>query len=139
MEYSAKNFMSPTYNNKLNKLTSPNKINNYLKNDSYIDNPEYNLILPSINQKSNLSNSGRNIVLTNLNCNFSDEEHKFSKIKNNSALNYGNFNIFSDNSNLTVPSQEKEKLDYELSKLEEQYKDIINKFSILSKKRDLMN
>lgn len=133
--------MSPTFEHK--KLINTNKTNNYLKTDNIFENPEYNLILPLINQKSNLSNSGRNIVLTNNN--FVDEDQRFSKARsfqtiNSSILNNYNRNNTNFNYNMNMmPSHEKEKLDYELSKLEDQYKDILTKFSILSKKRELMN
>ena len=53
------------------------------------------------------------------------------------SMHYGNFTNFENN--LSNKGKEKEKLDYEISKLEDQYKDILSKFTYLSKKRDLLN
>jgi len=65
--------------------------------------------------------------------------NKSNLIKNEeNNINNRNFTNFNNN-NSNENYQEKERLDYELSKLEEQYKDILSKFSFLSKKRGLLN
>ena len=123
--------MSPIFRDSENKqiglLKSNHKNNNYLKNESIFDKLEHNLVLPILNQKTQLSNSGRNIVLSNSNLIENNED------KRNNVIEY--YNNLNDKAN----SHEKEKLDYELSKLENQYKDILAKFSFLSKKRELLN
>ena len=99
----------------------------------------HSLVLPPINQKKNLSNSGRNIVLSN--SHYLDRESNSRENLNynqmSNSMHYGNFTNFENN--LSNKGKEKEKLDYEISKLEDQYKDILSKFTYLSKKRDLMN
>lgn len=59
------------------------------------------------------------------------------------SMHYGNFTNFGSNLSNNFSNkgniQEKEKLDYEISKLEDQYKDILSKFTYLSKKRELLN
>lgn len=107
--------------------------NDYKKKESVFDYFEYNSILPNLNQKASLSNSGRNIVLNNSLIND-------TPVRNND--NYANFNNFTnnfDNNRIPNNNQEKEKLDYELSRLEDQYKDILSKFTFLTKKRELLN
>lgn len=103
--------------------------NDYKKKESVFDYFEYNSILPNLNQKASLSNSGRNIVLNNSLIND-------TPVRNND--NYANFNNFTnnfDNNRIPNNNQEKEKLDYELSRLEDQYKDILSKFTFLTKKK----
>lgn len=111
-----------------------------MKKESVFDNFEYNSILPSINHKANLSNSGRNIVLHNSYL-FNENTNKNINASPNSIFNhFGNFDYSSPkNNNNNKNEKEKEKLDYELSRLEDQYHDILSKFSILSKKRELLN
>jgi len=143
-DFNEVNFYSPKYQN---SLTKSQNLNNYLKNDSIYENLGNNLVLPSINQKKNLSNSGRNIVLTKTKFLEKEDEMKNSlNMKTSNSSPYGNFSNFATNlshnfgnGNTDTKHHEKEKLDYELSKLEDQYKDILTKFTILSKKRELLN
>ena len=118
---------------------------NYLKNESIYEDLGHSLVLPSIIQKKNLSNSGRNIVLSNSHYpeNEKNISENFRNNNNNQISNYGNFGNFASNLSNNFGKkgnvEEKVKLDYEISKLEEQYKDILTKFTYLSKKRELLN
>ena len=84
-DFNEVNFYSPKYQN---SLTKSQNLNNYLKNDSIYENLGNNLVLPSINQKKNLSNSGRNIVLTKTKFLEKEDEMKNSIFINELVMQY---------------------------------------------------
>jgi hypothetical protein len=128
-------------------------ISNLNNNDNYQSIPNMNNVNYNSNNNYNQINNYPNNNKPN---NYSDIHHKNFVIKNNHGLsNLGKSIVFSENTssdffrngvtnikpsnnNVYVLNGNKDILDYEISKLENQYKEIVDKFNYLTQKRKMM-